>query len=308
MAISMRSVKAAYSMAFAISGLMVSSALTRELFLLPFALIPLAAAIGIARRRVWSAYGFALLIVAQLLLLPLILARSGALRQEAWGVVGAVGIAAALVALFYAAGKSLQASGARRGMAWPWIAGAALCSVAPVFVQPFAMSTNSMADTIVAGDRVLVRRLPKPSPARGDLVMFAYPVDRHQIFVKRVIGAPGDRIRIANKTVYRNGAPLNEPYAVHKTSYTDSFRDNFPAEPNAPIPSQGLDMLQKHVQDGEVVVPQGSYFVLGDNRDDSLDSRYWGFLPAADVLGKPILIYDSQKGPRVRWDRVMKAL
>ena len=310
MAISMRSVKAAYVVAFAIAGLMIEAALTRELFLLPFALIPLMAGVGIVRRRVWSAYGFALFLSAQLLLLPVVLSRSGGLQQDAWGVAGAAGVTAALIALFYAAGKSLRASGARPGLAWPWIAGSAVCALAPVFLQPFVMPTNSMAGTLLAGDRVLVRRLPKPAPARGDLVTFLYPVDRRQVFVKRVIGAPGDRIRISNKIVYRNGAPLAEPYAAHTTSYMDSYRDNFPGEPGAPIPSQGMEMLAKHVKDGEVVVPQGNYFVLGDNRDDSLDSRYWGFVPASDVVGKPILIYDSEEGGRgrVRWNRVLKAL
>ncbi|MBZ5585412.1 MAG: signal peptidase I, partial [Acidobacteriia bacterium] len=250
------------------------------------------AGVGIVRRRVWSAYGFALFLSAQLLLLPVVLSRSGGLQQDAWGVAGAAGVTAALIALFYAAGKSLRASGARPGLAWPWIAGSAVCALAPVFVQPFVMPTNSMAGTLLAGDRVLVRRLPKPAPARGDLVTFLYPVDRRQVFVKRVIGAPGDRIRISNKIVYRNGAPLAEPYAAHTTSYMDSYRDNFPGEPGAPIPRQGMEMLAKHVKDGEVVVPQGNYFVLGDNRDDSLDSRYWGFVPASDVVGKPILIYD----------------
>ena len=144
----------------------------------------------------------------------------------------------------------------------------------PLFAQAFVIPTGAMEDTLLIGDHVLVRCFPKSYPGRGDIIVFRYPVDRRQIFVKRVIGLAGDHIRIAGKRVYHNGTPLNEPYAVHKTTYEDSYRDNFPSEPNASLQDVGLDMLQKHVVNGEVVVPEGSYFVLGDNRDDSLDSRY----------------------------------
>jgi signal peptidase I len=88
-----------------------------------------------------------------------------------------------------------------------------------------------MEDTLLIGDRILVQRFPKPSLTRGDMIVFVYPIDRRQTFVKRVIGVPGDQIRIIDKTVHRNGAALKEPYAVHKTNYVDSYRDNFPSEP-----------------------------------------------------------------------------
>jgi signal peptidase I len=156
-----------------------------------------------------------------------------------------------------------------------------------------------MADTLLVGDRILVRRLPKSPIARGDIIVFAYPPDRRQTFVKRVIGAPGDHIRISQKVLYRNGVALTEPYAVHSTEYVDSYRDNFPSEPNFPLSVLAREMLRDHVVNGEVVVPDGRYFVLGDNRDNSLDSRYWGFVGVADCIGKPVLIYGSEERSNV---------
>ena len=111
--------------------------------------------------------------------------------------------------------------------------------------------------------------------------------------MKRVIGVPGDRIRIVNKQVYLNGHKLDEPYKYHKTEYIDSYRDNFPSEPNVHVVDRAQDMLDNHVINGEVVVPPDSYFAMGDNRDSSLDSRYWGFVPRENIIGKPLIIYWS---------------
>lgn len=110
--------------------------------------------------------------------------------------------------------------------------------------------------------------------------------------MKRVVGAAGDRIRISDKIVYRNGAALKEPYAIHKASYPDSYRDNIPSESDSPFAAAAQEMVKKNVVNGEVVVPQGKYFVLGDNRDNSLDSRYWGFVDSGDVIGKPLPIWN----------------
>jgi len=178
-----------------------------------------------------------------------------------------------------------------------------------------------MEDTLLIGDRILVQRWPRPNVARDMVVVFVYPIDRRQVFVKRVIGIPGDHIRISSKTVYRNGTPLDEPYAEHRTNYVDSYRDQFPSKPPPQVARTVADMLNNHVLNGEVVVPERSYFVLGDNRDNSLDSRYWGFITADDVIGRPILVYDSRapsggeqlvRPPkwsyRVRWNRLLKTL
>jgi signal peptidase I len=115
-----------------------------------------------------------------------------------------------------------------------------------------------------------------------------------------VIGVPGDRLRIEDKKVFLNGRELNEPYKYHKTDYTDSYRDNFPNEPNVRLYEPANDMLANHVQDGQVVVPPHSYFAMGDNRDHSLDSRYWGFVPRENIIGKPLVIYWSYDAPTER--------
>ena len=173
-------------------------------------------------------------------------------------------------------------------------------------VQAFVIPTGSMEDTLLVGDHLLVDKLafapggpvskhllPYTRVKRGDIIVFRYPVDISQTFVKRCMGVPGDRIRMVNKQVYLNGVKLDEPYKVNKTDYIDSYRDNFPSEPNANVYPGALDMLQNHVVNGEVVVPPDYYFAMGDNRDSSLDSRYWGFVPRENIIGKPLIIYWS---------------
>jgi signal peptidase I len=142
--------------------------------------------------------------------------------------------------------------------------------------------------------------LPYSDVERGDIIVFRYPVDIAQTFVKRVIGVPGDRLRLENKQVYLNGKKLVEPYKYHKTEYIDSYRDNFPGEPNVQLFPQGQAMLDTNVVKGEVVVPADSYFAMGDNRDSSLDSRYWGFVPRKNIIGKPLIIYWSYDAPTER--------
>ncbi len=180
-------------------------------------------------------------------------------------------------------------------------------------VQAFVIPTGSMEDTLLIGDHLLVDKLayapagpvskyilPYSDVHRGDIIVFRYPVDIRQTFVKRVIGVPGDHIRLVNKAVYLNKSALNEPYKFHKTDYVDSYRDNFPGQPNTFITERGQEMLEHHVVDGEVVVPPGSFFAMGDNRDSSLDSRYWGFVPRENIIGKPLIIYWSYDAPTER--------
>jgi signal peptidase I len=184
-----------------------------------------------------------------------------------------------------------------------------------------------MENTLLIGDRMLVRVFPRPDPKRSDVVVFHYPLDHRQIFVKRVIGMPGDRINMKDRVVYLNGVALREPYVVRRFP-ADVNRDNLPPPDSGEV---GMDprldaarteMLQKHIVNGEVVVPVGNYFVLGDNRDDSLDSRYWGFVKKSELIGEPFLIYDSEATSdedlqtgnvrsgrtRTRWSRVFKIL
>jgi signal peptidase I len=177
-------------------------------------------------------------------------------------------------------------------------------------VQAFVIPTGSMEDTLLIGDHLLVDKLayapagriskyvlPYEQVKRGDIIVFRYPVDIKSTFVKRCMGVPGDRIKLVNKEVYLNGKKLAEPYVYHKTEYIDSYRDNFPSEPNGGVLEPGLDMLEHHVVNGEVVVPPDSYFAMGDNRDSSLDSRYWGFVPRDNIIGKPLIIYWSYDAP-----------
>jgi signal peptidase I len=176
--------------------------------------------------------------------------------------------------------------------------------------QPFVIPTSSMEDNLLVGDHLIVDRmayapagkltghlLPYDPVKRGDIIVFRYPLNIKEDYVKRVIGVAGDRIRLVNKQVYLNGQELNEPYKVHKTTYVNTYRDNFPATPDVNLPPSALDMLENHVVNGEVVVPPGHYFAMGDNRDNSADSRYWGFVPRENIKGKPLLVYWSYDAP-----------
>ncbi len=179
-----------------------------------------------------------------------------------------------------------------------------------MLVQAFVIPTGSMEDTLLVGDHLLVDKmafspsgpvskyiLPYREPRRGDIIVFRYPTDIQQTFVKRCMGVPGDHIRILNKTVYLNGHPLDEPYKYNKTDYFEDYRDNFPSEPNVTLEPGAVDMLAHHVVNGEVVVPPGYYFAMGDNRDSSWDSRFWGFVPRQNIIGKPLIIYWSFDRP-----------
>lgn len=180
-------------------------------------------------------------------------------------------------------------------------------------VQAFVIPTGSMEDTLLIGDHLLVDKLAYSPPGpvskyllpytpvkRGDIIVFRYPVDIKQTFVKRVIGVPGDHIKIVDKQVWLNGHKLVEPYKYHKTEYIDSYRDNFPSEPNMRVDEGAIQMLEKHRVGDEIVVPPDSYFAMGDNRDSSLDSRYWGFVPRPNIIGKPLIIYWSYDAPTER--------
>src|SRR6267142_3307393 len=179
-------------------------------------------------------------------------------------------------------------------------------------VQAFQIPSESMENTLLVGDYLLVNKLcyghgmgnylmPYQKITRGDVIVFHYPVDPQQHFVKRVIGVPGDHLRLISKKVWINGKPLDEPYVRFIEPPNNMFRDNFP---RTDIPAIGLEgkwwlEMRKLVEDGQLIVPEGHYFVMGDNRDDSQDSRYWGFVPRENIIGRPLLIYWSVQS----WDR-----
>ena len=172
-------------------------------------------------------------------------------------------------------------------------------------VQAFQIPSVSMENTLLIGDYLLVDKLcyggsgsflvPYRPIRRGDIIVFHYPVNPSQHFVKRVIGVPGDRIRLVNKRVFVNGTPLPEPYVRYFKPERNFFRDDFP---RLDVLDPGINadwwvQMPKLVEDGQLIVPEGHYFAMGDNRDDSSDSRYWGFVPRENIVGRPLLIYWS---------------
>ena len=176
--------------------------------------------------------------------------------------------------------------------------------------QPFVIPSSSMHNTLLTGDHVIVDKLAYAPPGkfskhllpyedvkRGDIIVFHHPTLITVDYVKRCIGLPGDRIKLVNKRVFVNGKPLDEPYAIYQSDFS-LYRDDFPqGEPEyAPDPKmaeRASDMLRDNVVNGELVVPPGNYFAMGDNRDNSLDSRYWGFVPRDNIVGKPLIIFWS---------------
>jgi len=175
-------------------------------------------------------------------------------------------------------------------------------------VQAFQIPSGSMENTLLIGDFLLVDKLhfagtgglqhpvlPYRGIQRGDIIVFYYPVDPSQYLVKRVIGLPGDHVRLQDKVVYVNGTPLQESYAIHTGQNYDGYRDNFPLQTDRTgnIDRHWRSESPLHVDHGELVVPAEAYFVLGDNREQSADSRYWGFVPRRNVVGRPLLIYLS---------------
>jgi signal peptidase I len=174
-------------------------------------------------------------------------------------------------------------------------------------VQPSRIPSDSMQPTLKVGDFLLVDKqtfapsglldhllLPKVPLRRGDLVVFHYPVDGNVTLVKRVIGLPGDHLRLHRGRVVIDGVPLSEPYAMYTPSKVNNYRDEFPSQrefPDEHVQTVWWLRLRSIATDGTITVPPGCYFVLGDNRNDSEDSRYWGFVPEDRIIGRPLLVY-----------------
>ena len=197
------------------------------------------------------------------------------------------------------------------------------------FVEAFKIPSGSMEGTLLVGDFLLVNklvygaelpftgtRLPAlRTPTRGDVIVFEYPEDLTKNFVKRLVGVPGDTLAMRDGVLYRNGAAVREDYAVHREAGDDGARDEFRWQRNhllaSAAPEAGFPPSRNNW--GPLVVPDGNYFVLGDNRDNSLDSRYWGFVADSLVKGRPMVVYysfdpDSSNGmdwlTRIRWSRL----
>ena len=181
---------------------------------------------------------------------------------------------------------------------WEWtktiVIAVILAMIIRTFViQTFKIPSGSMMNTLFPGDFLFVNKfiygtripfsdkkiLVLRNPQRGDIIVFKYPVDHKRNFIKRCIGLPGETIEIKNKKVYVNGKPLVEEYAVFRDSriYSDDVYLS--------------DDERKRDNYGPVIVPDNAYFMMGDNRDNSLDSRFWGFLPEKDIRGKALVLY-----------------
>jgi signal peptidase I len=174
-------------------------------------------------------------------------------------------------------------------------------------VQAFQIPSESMEKTLLIGDYLLVDKahfghapgwnwlLPYRPIRRQDIMVFRYPLNPRQHFVKRVVAIPGDRVHLVNKHVFVNGVRQDDGYATFNWDWRDRFRDNFPDGGlyGDKISAKWFLQVQKLLDNGDLIVPEGSYFVLGDNRDDSYDSRYWGFVPQENVVGRPLMIYWS---------------
>ena len=211
----------------------------------------------------------------------------------------------------------------------PLEAAAGICSVLVVglFVltflgQNFVIPSGSMKDTLLVGDHLMVDRitLAPPTkwmplirsrePQRGDIVVFRKPVEdlvngqpEHSILVKRLVGVPGDRIHLQNGMVILNGVAQNEPHAIPTTPENHAdFLDEFPSIPPDPEPGNYVTEawtveIPSHIVNGELVVPPGHYFMMVDNRHDSADSRFWGFVPRENIIGRPLFNYWSFETP-----------
>jgi signal peptidase I len=178
-------------------------------------------------------------------------------------------------------------------------------------VQAFKIPSQSMERTLLVGDHLLVNKfifgargtwydkfLPYRDLERGDIIVFKFPYQDHPHFVKRVIGLPGDHLKIVDQQVYVNGKLLNEPYVAHDpASGYDPLNYTFPPLGNPMYMSylqpEWAHEIREYIQGDEIVVPSGKYFAMGDNRDHSLDSRYWGFVDRDAIMGRPFLIYWS---------------
>ena len=185
-------------------------------------------------------------------------------------------------------------------------------------VQAFKIPTGSMENNLLIGDHLLVNKfvfaptlfaaeqkvLPIDPIKRGDIIVFKYPEEPDRDFIKRTIGLPGETIELRNKKVYINGKPLDEPY-VHFL---------FPPDPPGTKAEDAAPEFDVRKEYGPVTVPEGHYFMMGDNRDNSQDSRYWGFLPREYIKGKALFVYfsfaeepDASGGlfSAVRWNRIL---
>lgn len=204
-----------------------------------------------------------------------------------------------------------------------------IASIASVFVaglfiitfvvQAFEIPSGSMEDTLLIGDHVFVDRLTPAPPAayvgplmpyrpvhRDEVIVFLHPTEPGMYVVKRIVGIPGDHIHLEHGQLFVNGKAQSEPYLNPDHGFYDPYRDDFPKYPAAGISNVTPEwpmILSANLQGGDLVVPKDSYFGMGDNRANSLDSRYWGFIPKENIVGRPLFIYWSFETPADQYER-----
>ncbi len=189
--------------------------------------------------------------------------------------------------------------------------------------QNFEIPSSSMVRTLLVGDHVVVDRVTLAPPthwapfvhyrnvSRGDIIVFYKPGEPDLFLVKRVIGIPGDHIHLRNGIVYRNGQPQDEPYAAKPSDAVYyPYRDDFPAVPpneGSGVTAEWSIALPDYIHGEDLVVPPGKYFAMGDNRPNSLDSRFWGFVPRENIVGRPLFVYWSFVTPEDQVDKTSLA-
>ena len=207
----------------------------------------------------------------------------------------------------------------REVVSWFWVI-LAFLFIEGTLVQARVIPSGSMENTVLIGDHLIVSRIGFDAgvpftpyhvplwrnPKRQEIIVFRAPLpdEGNPDFIKRCIGIPGDRIKMVGEQVYVNGQPLNEPYVRRSPDGTSAFGHFPPSDPSMDgrLRPEWAAELPQHVVNGELVVPPGEYFMMGDNRDNSYDSRYWGFVPRDNIIGTPVIIYMSIRAPEEVWD------
>jgi signal peptidase I len=205
----------------------------------------------------------------------------------------------------------------REVVSWFWVIVAFLL-IEGTLVQARVIPSGSMENTVLIGDHLIVSRIGYDAgipftnvhvplwrnPKRQDIVVFRAPLpnEGNPDFIKRVIGVPGDRVRIVGGQVYVNGTAIKEPYAFFSRGPMDG--EEYPPTGSSEfmLTPEWREELPHHVVNGELVVPPREYFMMGDNRENSYDSRYWGFVPRENIIGTPVMIYMSIDAPEEVWD------
>ncbi len=219
-----------------------------------------------------------------------------------------------------------ESHGQKRAEETPFEALASICSVLVIGLfmltflgQNFVIPSGSMEKTLLVGDHLLVDRItlaPSASwmplihyrePKRGDIVVFLKPENPDMFLVKRLIGLPGDHIHLRNGVVILNGVAQTEPYAkLWPEDFYSPYIDDFPSVPTSEangVTAEWAVNLPTNIQGNDMVVPPGMYFMMGDHRHDSLDSRFWGLVPRANIVGRPLFNYWSFETPNDQMEK-----